>query len=126
MPATDSKDEEEDLPTANLNHLVWDEEPVSDSREYFCTLKIPRPTTPLPHPQPAPVTLPPQPHQGVPASPPQHQVDVPLELELMELDIPDDILDLLDMPKEVMSDFDAWAKDVVSYQFKWCDNQIIK
>ena len=52
-----------------------------------------------------------------PASPPQHQVEVHQELELMESDILDDILDLLDVAKEVMFDFDAWAQDVLSYQF---------
>ena len=91
---------------------MWDEEPVPDSREYLCINKIPRLATPPPHPQPVPVR-----HQGVPASPPQHQVEVPQKLEIMELDILDDILDLLDMPKEVMFDFDAWAQDVLSYQF---------
>ena len=35
----------------------------------------------------------------------------------MELDILDDIPDLLDVPKEVMSEFDTWAQDVLSYQF---------
>ena len=35
----------------------------------------------------------------------------------MELDIPEDIPDLFDIPEEVMSDFDASAQDVLSYQF---------
>ena len=35
----------------------------------------------------------------------------------MELDIPGDMPELLDVPKEVMSDFDAWAHDALSYQF---------
>ena len=38
------------------------------------------------------------------------------DYELMELDIPEDILDLLDVTGEVMSDFDDWAQDVLSYQ----------
>ena len=52
---------------------------------------------------------PPQPDQEVPATLLQQpdQVKVPLEFELMELDIPEDIADLLDVPQEVMSDFDA-------------------
>ena len=41
---------------------------------------------------------------------------MPLDYELMELDILEDILDLLDIPEEVMSDFDAWAQDVLNYQ----------
>ena len=32
----------------------------------------------------------------------------------MEFDIPDNILDLLDMPKEFMFDFDTWDQDVLS------------
>ena len=119
LPAlpTDSEDEEEDLPNPSLHDPVWEKESLPDSMEYCCIHEIPRPATPPPYPQPAPVTPPVQPHQGVPASPPQHQVEVPQELVLMELDILDDIPDLLAMPKEVMSDFDAWAQDVLSYQF---------
>ena len=70
-----------------------------------------------PNLQPAPVTPPLQSHEDVPVSPPQYQVEVPQELKLMELDIPDDIPDFLNVPKEVMFDFDAWAQDVLSYQF---------
>ena len=33
----------------------------------------------------------------------------------MELDIPEDIPDLIDVPEDVMSDFDAWAHDMLSY-----------
>ena len=35
----------------------------------------------------------------------------------MELDIPKDILDLLDVPEEVVSDFNAWVQDVLNYQW---------
>ena len=35
----------------------------------------------------------------------------------MELDVPDDIPDLLDMPEDTVLDFEAWAQDVLSYQF---------
>ena len=35
----------------------------------------------------------------------------------MEWDILDYMLDLLDMPKDVMHDFDAWAQDVLNYLF---------
>ena len=113
MPAPDSKDEEEDLPTTGLEEPMSDGELVLDSRN-ICIHEIPRPATPPL--QPAPETPPPQPHHGVPASPPQHQVEVPQELELIELDIPDDILDVLDVPKEVMLDFDTWAQDLPSHQ----------
>ena len=66
------------------------------------------------------MTPPPQPNQWVPATLPQQpdQGEVPLEFELMELDIPEDMPDLLDVPEEVIYDFDAWAQDVLSYQFK--------
>ena len=60
-----------------------------------------------------------QPNPHSPNKEPQQsdQVEVPPEVQLMELDIPEDISDLLDVPQEVMSDFDAWANDVLSYQF---------
>ena len=74
---------------------------------------------PPPHPQPVPVTPAPQPNQGLPDTPPQHpnQVEVPPELELMELDVLDDIPDLIDMPEDTVLDFEAWAHNVLSYQF---------
>ena len=43
-------------------------------------------------------------------------MDVHKESVLMELDILDNILDLLDVPEEVMFDFDARAQNVLSYQ----------
>ena len=117
MPETDS-DEYKELATADLDDLVWDEEPVPDSREYLCIHEIPRQTT-QPIPQPVAVTPPPQPNQGVSFMLPQQpdQVEVPLEFEMIELDIPEDIPDLLDVPQEVMSDFEAWTQDVLCYQF---------
>ena len=42
---------------------------------------------------------------------------MPQDYKMMELDILEDTLDLLDVPEEVMSDFDTWAQDVLSYQF---------
>ena len=43
--------------------------------------------------------------------PPQpDQVEMPSEYKLVELDILDDIHDLTDIPEEVLSDFDAWAR----------------
>ena len=42
---------------------------------------------------------------------------MPPGYELMELDVPEVKPDLLDVPGEVTSDFNAWAKDVLSYQF---------
>ena len=45
------------------------------------------------------------------------QVEVFQEFEVLELDIPEDKTDLLDVPQEVMPDFDAWGQDVLSYQF---------
>ena len=38
-------------------------------------------------------------------------------MKLMELDILEDILDLLHIPEEMMSDLNAWAQDVLRYQF---------
>ena len=45
--------------------------------------------------------------------PPQpDQIQMPPGYYLMEHAIPEDILDLLDIPEEVMSDFDTWAQGV--------------
>ena len=85
---------------------MWDKEPVPDSRESFCIHEIPRPATPTPplYHQPYP-----QLNQGVPDTMPQQpdRVEVSPEFELMELDIQEDIPDLLDVPQEVVSNFDA-------------------
>ena len=70
MPETDSEDNKEPLPAADLDDMVWDEELVPDSREYLCIYEIPRLTTPTP--QPVPLTPPQQPNQGVPAMPPNN------------------------------------------------------
>ena len=43
------------------------------------------------------------------------QADMPPEHELMELDIPDDIPDIIDVPEEVLSDFDAWTNSMLDY-----------
>ena len=85
---------------------MWDKELVLDSGEYLSIYEIPRLATPLPHPQPIPVTLLPQPDQGLPDTPSQqpNQVEVPPELELMELHVLDDIPDLIDVPKHIVSD----------------------
>ena len=53
VSAADSEDEEEDLPTAELDDPMWDEEPVPDSREYLCIHEIP--WLAIPPPQPMPV-----------------------------------------------------------------------
>ena len=81
--------------------------------------EIPRLATLLPPLQAILATPSLQPDQWIPVTPLQqpNQVEVPWELELMELDIPDDIPDLIDIPKDIVSDFEAWAYDVLSYQF---------
>ena len=60
MPETDSEDNEEHLPTADLDDLVWDEEPVPDNREYLCIHEIPglpQPHTHSPTPAAKPSSL---------------------------------------------------------------------
>ena len=114
MPETDPEDDEEPLPAADLNDLVWYEQPVPDSRKFLCIHGIPRPATPTS--QPIPATPPLHPNQGAPVTPPQSSRSAP-ETELLELDIPKDIPDLLDVPQKVMSHLDAWAHDVFSCQF---------
>ena len=42
---------------------------------------------------------------------------MPPDIELMELDILEDIPVLLGVPQEVMSNFDVWVHDVLSYSF---------
>ena len=39
--------------------------------------------------------------------------------EHMELDIPEDTSDLIDILEEVLSDFDAWAHNVLDYEMPW-------
>ena len=67
MPETDSEDDEEPLPIADLDNVVGDEEPVPDSGGIFASMKFLGwpPQTPPPHS--VPVTPPLQPNQGVPA-----------------------------------------------------------
>ena len=97
----------------------WMKEPVMDSRKYLCIHEIPRLAIPPPHQQPIPATPSIQPDQGLPDTPPQqpNQVEVPPQLELMELDVPDDIPDFVDVPEDLVLDFETWAHDVLSYQF---------
>ena len=96
---------------------MWDREPVPDNREYLFIHEIPRPATK--HLQPVPATPSLKPDKGLPDTPPQQlkQVEVPPELELMELDVQDNIADWIDVPKDIVSDFEAWAHNVQSYQF---------
>ena len=82
-------DDEEYLPTAELDDPVLSEEPVSDSRVHLCTHQIPRPAT--------------QPLQP-------NQVEMPQEPEHMYIDIPEDTQDLIDVPGELLSDFDSWKQ----------------
>ena len=87
---------------AQMDNTVWDKKTVPGSRVYLCIHEIPRPATPPPHTQPIPVTSPPHPNQGLPDTPSQYpnQVEVALELELIDLNVPDDIPDLIDVPKD--------------------------
>ena len=93
---------------------MWDKELVLDSREYLCIHEIPMLASP--HPHPIPVASPPQPDQGLSDPPPQqpNHMEVPPEVKWMELDIPD----FKDIPKDIVLDAEAWARDVLSYQFE--------
>ena len=108
MPETDTWDNKEPLPTTDLDDPVWDKEQVPDSSEYLYIHEIPRLATPTPTPTACTSDPTLQPDQGVQAMLPQQpdQVEVSPESELMELDILEDIPDLLDVPGEVISDFD--------------------
>ena len=119
MPETDSEDDEEPLSTADLNDRCRMKSQYQTAEKLFASMKF---LCWPPHPYPC--SLYQQPHPCIPTKESQphlprkpDQVEVPRQFELMEQDIPDDIPDLLDIPQEVMTDFDAWAHDVPSYQF---------
>ena len=86
---------------------------------HLCIHVKPRPATPpnQTHPQPVPATPPLQLNQELPVTPPPQpdQMEVPPDYELMDLDMPEDIQDLSDVPEDMMSNFDAWVQDVLSY-----------
>ena len=70
MPEVDSNDEEY-LPTADMDDPVWSEESVPDSQEPMCIHLIPRPATPTP--QPNQVEMPQVPEW--PATPPYNPIN---------------------------------------------------
>ena len=86
MPEVDS-DVEEYLPTAELDDPVWSEEPVPDGWEYMCIHQIPRPAT--------------QPQQP-------DQVEMPQEPEHLDIDIQEDIPGHINVPEELLLDFDSF------------------
>ena len=65
-----------------------------------------------------PATLPEQLNQELPVTPPPQsdQVEMPSDYKLMDIDIPEDIPDLLDVLQDLMSDFNTWGQDVLSYK----------
>ena len=105
-------------PSGRTGQPCVDKEPVLDSREYLCIHEIPRLATSPPHPQSVSVMTPSHLDQGLADTPSQqpNQVEGTPELELMELDVLDDIPDLIDVPKDIVSDFEAWPHDVLTYQ----------
>ena len=95
MPEVYSGDDEY-FPTADLDDLLWSEECVFNSWEYLCIHQIPRLATLSPQPS---------------------QVEIPPEPEQMDMEILEDLPDLIDVPKELLSDFDSWAHSVLEYQW---------
>ena len=88
MPEVDS-DDDKYLPTADLDKLVWYEEPVQDSQEYLSIHEIPRPAAPPPQPNQVEMsgTPPPQSNkEEIQETPPTQteQVEMPPQYELME------------------------------------------
>ena len=71
--------------------------------------RIPRPV--IPSHQPNQMEMPRTP------APQLDQVVMHPEPELMELDIPEDIPDFIDVPEEVLLDFDAWAHSMLDYEW---------
>ena len=94
-PKVDS-DDEEYFPTADLDDLLWSKEPPPNSQKHQSINQISRPAIP-------------------PLQP--NQVEVPPEPEQMDIKIPEDLPDLIKVPKELLSDFDSWANSVLEY--KW-------
>ena len=72
-------------------------------------------TPPLQPNQGIPATPPPQPNQGVPVTLPPQPDQLEIPPDLMELNILEDIPDLLNVPEEVFSYFEAWAQSVLDY-----------
>ena len=58
-------------------------------------------------------------HTPRPASPPPKpiQEEVPPKPEQMDIEILDDLPDIIDVPKELLSDFNSWAHSVLEYQW---------
>ena len=54
-----------------------------------------------------------------PAIPPQQpaQEEVLPEVELMDVSITDDLLDVINAPGELYSDFDPWAQSILRHQW---------
>ena len=69
---------------------------MPDSQEYLHILQISITATPPPQP---------------------NQVQMSPELEQMDIDIPEHLPDLLDVPEELLSDFDSLAHSVLDYQW---------
>ena len=95
----DSNDEEDNFPTAELDDPVWSEEPVSSSHQQLCIHQIWCHTS-------RPATLPYNSFKKYPQS--QNK---------WILEIPDDQPDIINVPKELLSDFDSWAHIVLNYQW---------
>ena len=91
IPDVDS-DDEDFLPTADLGDLVWSEEPVPNRWEYMCIHQILRPAAPSLQP---------------------NQVEMPPEPEQIDIDIPQDLQDLINVPKELLSDIQCARLPVV-------------
>ena len=109
-PEVDSNNEEY-LPTADLDNLVWSEEPVPNNWEYMCIHLLPRPATPSP--QPNQVEMLSEPEQPAAPTPQPDHVEMSPVSENMDIDIPEDTPDLINIPEEILSDFDAYAHSVL-------------
>ena len=57
-------------------------------------------------------------HTPRPATPPLQpiQEEVPPEAELMDVSIPYDLLDIIDVPEELYSDYESWVWSVLGNQ----------
>ena len=50
-------------------------------------------------------------------TPQPKQMEMPPEPEHVDIDIPVEIPDLIDVPEELLSDFDSWTHSILEYQW---------
>ena len=60
--------------------------------------------------------MPPEPEQPATPTPQPEEVEMLPVPENMDIDIPEAIPDLINVPEDLLSDFDVWVQNVLEYQ----------